>query len=173
MDSQEHSTIREGLIAGLLGAAMVAAWYFVFDAAAGRPFHTPNALGKMVFRGEVGPGEREVIPGIVAGYTVLHLAMFAVGGVAMNLLVPLATRNLSLRMGIWIGLVVGFCLFAGLMYMLFTASGERIPLWSVVGGSLSAVAAMGWYLWRRHPGLATNAQLGDESAPHPPGAQRG
>jgi hypothetical protein len=76
-------------------------------------------------------------------------------------------------MGIWIGLVVGFCLFTGLMYMLFTASGERTPLWSVVGGTLSAIAAMGWYLWRRHPGLAADAQLGDESTPHAPGAPRG
>jgi hypothetical protein len=173
MDTQEHSTVREGLIVGLLGAAIVAAWYFAFDAAAGRPFHTPNALGKVVFRGDVGPGEREILPGIVAGYTALHLVMFALGGMAMTFLVHLATRNLGLRMGIWIGLVVGFCLFTGLMYMLFTASGERTPLWSVVGGTLSAIAAMGWYLWRRHPGLAADAQLGDESTPHAPGAPRG
>jgi hypothetical protein len=173
MDAQEHSTVREGLIAGLLGAAIVAAWYFLFDAAAGRPFHTPNALGKVFFRGDLAPGEQEVIPGIVAGYTVLHLAMFALGGIVMTFLVHLATRNLGLRMGIWMGLVVAFCLFTGLMYMLTTASGERIPLWSVIGGSLSAVAAMGWYLWRRHPSLGTDAQLGDESTPHAPGAPRG
>jgi hypothetical protein len=43
----------------------------------------------------------------------------------------------------------------------------------VVGGTLSAIAAMGWYLWRRHPGLAADAQLGDESTPHAPGAPRG
>ena len=173
MHAQEHSTVREGLIVGLLGAAIVAGWYFVFDAAAGRPFHTPNALGKVVFSGDVGPGEREVIPGIVAAYTVLHLIMFALVGIAMAFLVHLATRNLGLRMGIWIGLVVAFCLFTGLIYMLSTASGERIPLWSVVGGSLAAVAAMGWYLWRRHPGLAADAQHGDESTPHAPGAPRG
>jgi len=173
MDAQEHSTVREGLIAGLLGAAIVAAWYFVFDAAAGRPFHTPNALGKVFFRGEFGPGGREIVPGIVAGYTVLHLIMFALGGIALTFLAHLATRNLGLRMGIWMGLVVAFCLFSGLIFMLSTASGERIPLWSVVGGSLAAVAAMGWYLLRRHPRLAANAQLSDESTPHAPGAPRG
>jgi hypothetical protein len=175
MRAQEHSTVREGLIAGLLGATIVAGWYFVFDAVAGRPFHTPNALGKVFFRGDVGPGEREVIPGIVAAYTVLHLIMFALGGMALTFLVHLTTRNLGLRMALWMGLVVGFLLFAGLTFMLTTATGERVPLWSVVGGSLAAVAGMGWYLWQRHPVLATDAQLGDEvkTTPHAPGAPRG
>ncbi len=173
MEAQEHSTVREGLIAGLLGAAIVAVWYFVFDAAAGRPFHTPNALGKVFFLGDLGPGEREVMPGIVAGYTVLHLIAFALAGIAMAFMVHLATRNLGLRMGLWMGAVVAFFFFSGLSYMLTTATGERVPLWSVVGGSLAAVAAMGWYLWRRHPRLATDAQLGDESPPHSPGPQHG
>lgn len=175
MHPQEHSTVREGLIAGLLGATIVAAWYFVFDTAAGRPFHTPNALGKVFFLGDLRPGVREVVPGIVAAYTVLHLIAFALAGIAMTFLVHLATRNLGLRMALWMGLVVGFFFFTGLSYALTTATGERVPLWSVVGGSLAAVAAMGWYLWRRHPGLNTDAQLGDEvkTTPHAPGAPRG
>lgn len=174
MHAQEHSTVREGLIAGLLGATIVAGWYLVFDTAAGRPFYTPNALGKLFFRGDLGPGDREVIPGIVAGYTVLHLIAFALAGIALTFLVHLTTRNLGLRMGLWMGLVVAFFLFTGLSYMLTTATGERVPFWSVVGGSLAAVAAMGWYLWRRHPGLATDAQLGDEveATPHAPGSPR-
>lgn len=173
MGAREHSTVREGLIAGLLGAVIVAAWYFAFDAAAGRPFHTPNALGKVFFLGDVRPGDREVVPAIVAGYTVLHVTAFALAGIAMAFLVHLATRNLGLRMGLWMGIVVAFSLFCGLSYMLTTATGERVPLWSVIGGSLAAVAAMGWYLWRGHPGLATDAQIGDESPPHSPGPQHG
>ena len=173
MVAQEHSTVREGLVAGLLGATIVAAWYFVFDAAAGRPFRTPDMLGKVVFRGDFAPGAQEVIPGVVAGYTVLHLVMFALAGIALTFLVHLASRNLGLRMGLWIGLVVAFSLFTGLIYMVTTATGERVRLWTVVGGSLAAVAAMGWYLLRRHPRLTTDAQLGDESTPHAPGAPRG
>lgn len=173
MHAQEHSTVREGLVAGLLGATIVAAWYFVFDTAAGRPFHTPNALGKVFFLGDLEPGQREVMPGIVAGYTVLHLIAFALAGVTMAFLVHLATRNLGLRMGLWMGLVVAFFFFTGISYMLTTATGQRVPLWSVVGGSLLAVVAMGWYLWRRHPGLAADAQQGDESTSHAPGAPRG
>jgi len=175
MRVQEHSTVREGLIAGLMGATILAAWYFVYDAAAGRPFYTPNALGNVLFRGDLELGVREIMPRVVAGYAVLHVVVFALAGIGLTLLVHLAARNLALRMGLWMGLVVTFALFAGLTYMLTTSTEERLPVWSVVGGSLLAVAAMGWYLWRRHPRLASDAPLGDEvkTTPHPPGAPRG
>lgn len=172
MHGQEHSTVREGLATGLLGAVIVAAWYFVFDLAAGQPFRTPNVLGKVFFRGDLQPGMTEIVPELVVGFTVLHLILFALVGMGLTLLMHLATRNLSLRMGVWIGLVVAFCLFAGLVYMATTATGERIPLWSIVGGTLAGVVAMAWYLVRRHPGIRTNAQLGSEveTPRHAPGA---
>jgi hypothetical protein len=175
MHVQEHSTVREGLVVGLLGAVVVAAWYLVFDMAAGKPFHTPNVLGKVFFRGDLEPGVREIVPRVVVGYTVLHLVTFALAGIGLTLLVHLAARHLALRMGLWMGLVVAFAFLAGLTFMLTTATGERLPVWSVGGGSLLAVVAMGWYLWQRPPRLASDAQLGDEvkATPHPPGAPRG
>ncbi|HEX6670172.1 MAG TPA: hypothetical protein VF061_11460 [Gemmatimonadales bacterium] len=174
MSAREHSVVREGTVTGLLGAVIVAAWYFVFDMAQGRPFRTPNVLGKLFFRGDLQPGAREIVPEIVAGFTLLHLLMFALVGMGLTLLIHLATRNLGLRMGVWIGLVVAFCFFAGLTYMAHTATDERVPLWSVVGGTLTSVVAMAWYLVRRHPGIRSEAQLGDEvrSPPHPPGSPR-
>ena len=140
MDTQEHSTIREGLVTGLLGAAAVAVWYLVVDAAGGRPFRTPNALGGVLFRGDASPEAREVVPDPVAGFTVVHLIAFAVIGLVLTQVVHLASRNLALRMGLWIGLVVAFCFTAGLTYMLTAATGERLPLWSVIGGALLAAA---------------------------------
>lgn len=81
-------------------------------------------------------------------------------------------RNLALRMGVWIGLVIAFCFTAGITCMLAVATGERVPLWSVLGGSFLGVAVMGWYLLRRHPGIRdTDQPLGDEveAPPHPGG----
>jgi hypothetical protein len=175
MNGQEHSVFREGLITGLLGAVLDAAWFFVFDVAAGRPFHTPNVLGKVFFRGDVNPGAREITPEAVLGFGALHLAMFVLVGIALTGIVHLVSRNPAFRMGLWIGLVVAFCFFAGLTYMLVTSTGERVPFWSVVGGNLLVVGGMGWYLWRRHPRLGTEAPLGAEvkTTPHAPGAPRG
>jgi len=171
MHREEHSAVSEGLIAGLLGATIVAVWYLVFDAAAGKPLHTPNVWGQLLFRGDLQPGVREVVPGIVAGFTALHFGLYVLAGMALTFLVRLAARHLALRMGLWMGLVVVYCLFTGLTYMLATATGERVPLWSVAGGTLLGVGAMGWFLWRRHPRLGSDAPLGAEvrTPPHPRG----
>jgi hypothetical protein len=37
--------LRDGLIAGLIGAALVAVWFLIYDAAIGQPFRTPALLG--------------------------------------------------------------------------------------------------------------------------------
>lgn len=89
----------------------------------------------------------------------------------------LATRNIALRMGVWLGLVVAFGLFAGLTYMLGTATGSRLAPWSVVSASLLGVLGMAGYLWRRHPRLGRwfdEAPLGAEvkPPPHPPDGPR-
>lgn len=177
MHAQEHSIVREGLAVGLIGAIVVAAWYFVFDAVAGRPFHTANALGRIFFQGDVNPGMRAIDPGAVAGYMVFHVAIFALAAMGLAWLAHLASRNLAMRMGVWIGLVVAFCLLTGLIYMLAVATGERLPLWRVIGGSLLGILSMGWLLWRRHPRLSSSFQevpLGDEvrTPGHAPGGPR-
>jgi hypothetical protein len=103
---------------------------------------------------------------------VLHFIVYILLGALLALLTHSAMRDLTLRMGVWIGLVCAFCLVAGLTYMLAVATGERLPLWSVVGGSFLGVVVMGWYLLRRHPEIRnTGRPLGDEvdAPPHPRG----
>jgi hypothetical protein len=177
MHVHRHSTVREGTVTGAIGALIVAAWYFIVDTAGGQPFHTPNVLGRILFRGDLAPGVREIMPNVVLGYTVIHFMIFMLMGMGLTLLVHRATRNIALRMGVWIGLVVAFGLFAGLTYMVGLATGDRFSPWSVVSGSLFGVLGMGGYLWRRHPRLVRSfhkAPLGDEVTPppHPPGGPR-
>ena len=42
--------LREGVIAGLIGAALVAVWFLIYDAASGRPFRTPRRGGPGAYR---------------------------------------------------------------------------------------------------------------------------
>ena len=174
MNVNEHSTLREGTITGVIGALIVAIWYFIVDTAGGQPLHTPNVLGKIFFRGDLAPGVRQIVPQVVLGYTVVHFVVYALVGMGLAVLVHLASRNIALRMGLWLGLVVAFGLFAGLTYMLGTATGDRLSPWLVVSGSLLGVLGMAGYLWRRHPALVRSfdeAPLGAEvkPPPHPPG----
>jgi hypothetical protein len=177
MHAQDHSTFREGALTGAVGALVVAVWFLIVDTAAGQPLYTPNVLGKIFLRGDLGPDVRQIVPEAVLGYTLFHFLLSVLVGVGLTLLVHLATRNIALRMGVWLGLVVAFGLFAGLTYMLGTATGSRLSPWLVISGSLLGVLGMAGYLWRRHPRLGRSfdkAPLGDEVTPppHPPGGPR-
>jgi hypothetical protein len=175
MEENQHSVVREGAIAGLLGAAIAGVWLLLYDMAAGSPLHTPNALGRVFFAGDVNPGPREISPEAVLGFSAVHVLTFLIAGIGLTGIVHLVSRSPALRMGLWIGLVVAFGCLVGLTYMLTTSTGERVSFWSVAGGDLLAVVAMGWYLWRRHPRLGTMAPLGAEvkTTPHAPGSPRG
>jgi len=173
MDVRAHSTIREGTVTGVIGAVILAVWYFITDAAAGAPLHTPNMLGRMLFGAGLRPSVGRIDTGAVIGYTLVHFAVFILIGIGLALLVHLATRTTSLRMGVWFGLLIAFAFFAGHVYMLGLASGERIAPWSVIAGSLLAVLGMAGYLWRGHPRLSRSFReepLGSEvpPPPHPP-----
>ena len=72
MHVQDHSTIREGVVTGAIGGVIVAVWYLLVDTASGRPFHTPNLVGKIFFRGDLAPGVRQAVVvafGLFAGLT--------------------------------------------------------------------------------------------------------
>src|SRR6266704_1178186 len=47
MAPAQRSVLREGIVAGLIGAAVVAVWFLFFDIARGRPFLTPGVVGAL------------------------------------------------------------------------------------------------------------------------------
>jgi uncharacterized membrane protein YgdD (TMEM256/DUF423 family) len=176
MDQREHRTVGEGLLTGVVGAVVAAVWYLIMDTAAGRPFATPNVLGQVFVRGDTMPG-LHVVPQAVVEYTLLHFVVFAVLGIGLVWITHLASRNPSLRMGVWLGLVIGFLLFLGHLLMLANLTRQRLPWAAAIGGSILGFGAMGFLLWRRHPGLRGSfdrAPLGAEvkPPPHPPGVPR-
>ncbi|MEA2723403.1 MAG: hypothetical protein QOH59_1174 [Gemmatimonadales bacterium] len=178
--NHEHSTIREGLGAGLLGGLLALGWYVVFDAARGEPFQTPNALGQVfAARPEGGglPAGQEIQPLAVVEYLILHFVVFGLLGIALAKSTHMATRNPALRMGVWLGLVIAFVAFLGYLLSLYWMTGQRFPWWSALMVDLLGVGSMGLYLWRRHPQLRASLRsipLGSEvkPPPHPPGRPR-
>ena len=178
MHDHQHSTVREGILTGLIGALVVAAWYFAVDVGRGEVFYTPNVLGQVFVGRDTMPTVRQIVPQAVAEYSVLHFVVFLVLGVALSGLTHMAIRNSTLRMGIWLGLVISFLFFLGFLFVLYSVTDERFPWWPSLGGSLLAIGSMGFYLWRRHPGLRGSfreAPLGDEvkPPPHPPAGRKG
>jgi hypothetical protein len=170
MALQEHSTLREGLLTGLVGGLVVAVWYLVVDLGSGTPLQTPSLLGQVFVGRDTMPAVQRVVPQAVAQYAVLHFAVFLLLGIALVALAHLATKNPSLRMGVWLGLVVSFLFFLGFMFMLYSATDQRFPWWRALVGSVLGFGSMALLLWRRHPrlrGTFDQAPLGDEVKPPP------
>ena len=146
---------QEGMVAGVIGAAVVAVWFLILDALAGRPLYTPTVLGTALFgRGALGdPALIAPAPGMVAMFTWVHGLVFVVlGGVASRLL-GLAERNPSFGFGVLLLFVV---FQAGFMAatLVFAAPVLRALAWpAILGANLLAAAAMAGYFWRRHPQL--------------------
>ena len=150
---------QEGMIAGLIGAAVVALWFLAIDALQGRPLHTPTVLGTALFGRGNGLVPLDTLPPsteMVLMFTWVHgLAFAALGGVASHLL-GLAERHPSVGFGILLLFVLfqfGFTAAA----MLFAAPVlQAISLWAILGANLLAAAAMTIYFRFRHPTLQVN-----------------
>lgn len=177
MPQQQHSSIREGLVAGLIGGLAVAAWYFAVDLGRGELFYTANVLGQVFAQGDTIPSTRTITSPAVAQYSLLHFGWFILFGMVLAALVHLSARNAEFRMGVWLFLVIGFVFWLGVSYTLYRLTDQRFPWWTFVIGSLLGIGSTGLYLWRQHPGLRGSLEkrpLGAEvrSPPHPPGGPK-
>lgn len=147
---------QEGMIAGLVGAGIVAVWFLILDTLSGHPLYTPTVLGTALFGRGAGLGSPETLAvsgEMVAMFTWVHALVFAaLGGVAARLL-GLAERNPSLGFGILLLFVVfefGFMVAA----MVFAKSVLTALAWpAVLVANLLAAAGMAGYFWVRHPNL--------------------
>jgi hypothetical protein len=178
MHAVQHSTIREGLLTGLIGGLIVAVWFVAFDIGRGEPLSTPNVLGQVFVERDTMPTVGTIMPEAVAEYWLLHFGVFFLLGIGLVALTHLAVRNPVFRMGVWLGLVISFVFFVGYLVLLYALTDNQFPWLPSLVGSLLGIGSMGLYLWRRHPELRRSFRqvpLGGEVPPpsHPPRAPSG
>lgn len=155
-----HPVLREGILAGLLGAVAVAGWFLVVDFVAREPLWTPAALGSALFQGVSNPEAVRITASTVLGYTVLHLGGFLLVGAIAAGLVAQAEKFPPLVFALLLLLVVFEVFFIGLTVALGEWILESLAWWSVFVGNLLAAGAMGGYLWRSHPILQEKLRSG-------------
>ncbi|HSJ62437.1 MAG TPA: hypothetical protein VK922_00905 [Gemmatimonadaceae bacterium] len=156
MDSR-HSTWREGLIAGAIGATVVAVWFFVVDIIAGHPLYTPTILGQAVFSvlGSTA-GDPQLLH--VAVYTVFHYVVFMLFGVLTMTIVHRSERQPSILALLLIAFVVlemGFYGYTAILSAAGVLPGE-LAWYQVAVGNLLAAVAMGTYMYKLHPAIGRN-----------------
>jgi len=131
--------LREGIVAGVIGAAVVAIWFFAIDAIQGEPLHTPKVLGS-VFLQKPETGQAIVI------YTVLHGLAFVVFGLIGALVMAGAERYPMLIFGLVIlftAFEVGF--FGGIIIVASWVLDELAGWTIFVGNILAAVSMLAYY----------------------------
>lgn len=150
----ERPLVREGVIVGIIGATIIAVWFFVIDMIGGRPLFTPATLGRGMLR-LFGPVPAETGTAVVVViYTIVHYAAFILIGMIASLIVNVANREPSILLGfvvLFAAMEVAFYAFAGLLQEA-TALGS-LAWYNVMIGNLLAAIGMGVYFWRTHPAL--------------------
>ncbi len=145
---------REGVVAGIIGAATIAIWFLILDAIEGRPLYTPTVLGTaLVQRGrELTPFEDlPVSLGMVLLYTVVHgLAFCVVGYIAAGMFAA-AERNPPAIFGLLLLFIFFFCGFMTVAFLFALPVLQALTISMIVAGNILAALVMGAYLWRRHP----------------------
>src|ERR671925_171515 len=127
MAGEPRSVLREGIVAGLVGAVVV---YGV---------NTPIGL--------------EPAPGPILGYTLLHGLAFIAFGVIAASLMAMSDREPAL----FIGFIILFACFEAFFFAMVQVFGlsktGELTWWSVLVGNLLASVAMLWYFFGAHRAL--------------------
>ena len=133
---------RDGVVAGLIGAALVAVWFLIYDAASGRPFRTPALLGAATFQGVTDPAAVPTTAHLVVQYTVLHGVVFALIGVLIAYLIVSAQREPSRVLVLFIALMCFEVFFLALMTWLAHPVLDELAWWAILIANALAAGGM-------------------------------
>src|SRR5438067_1926034 len=150
-----NERIGHGAVGGLLAGLTVALWFLVVDSLAGRPFHTPAVLAGALARQDImAPTFR-----IVAAYTVVHFAVFALLGVAMAAAIGALRLPPRLLLGVPFGLVAQELVFYAGLLLSGTPRVAVVPWPHVVAANVLSGWVLMWYLHRAQPEAVAVAAL--------------
>ena len=147
------SILREGVVAGLIGATVVAGWFLLFDLARGRPLLTPALLGAAVFSDINTPIGLQIAWRFVLGYTIVHGLAFVAFGIIAATMIAASEREPSLVIGVVILFACFETFFLGVVSVLGRAVTDALTWWAVLVANFLAAAAMLWYFLVRHRAL--------------------
>lgn len=140
-----------GIVAGLGGAALLAAWFLFLDVLRGRPLYTPTLLAQVLFSGAPHPGtadavEGEVLPTVL--FTFVHALAFAAIGLAVAEFVRIF--DLAHSRALMVVLLFGaMCIaFFGFGVMFAAVGPHAIPVRDAFVGNALASIGMAVYLGR-------------------------
>ena len=143
--------VREGVISGIIGALIVAAWFMIADLIGGHPFHTPALLGAIIFNGLNQTAPVIASPALVLGYTALHFFAFIMFGVAASITMAASEYEPLVALGVLVLFLCFEVCFAALVTLLDQSAIEEIGWWNIIGSNVLGLAAIITYYEVGHP----------------------
>jgi hypothetical protein len=145
----------DGLIAGLVGAAVIAIWFLFLDTVSGLPFYAPTVLGTALFVGAEDLASTEGVQlslKLTLMYTWVHVLVFVVLGEIAACLLLLTGKNPNLGFCLLLFVILEFG-FVGTAFVFAEPVLDQLDWPAVLLGNFLAAAAMTCYLRLRQPNL--------------------
>src|SRR5207302_11389467 len=139
-----HPLLTQGLITGLVGAGVVALWFFALDVAAGQPLRTPAALGAALLFGASNVAAVQVNVGIVMAYPMVRLTALALAGIVFVAIAEQLERTPGLVLLVAMAMIVLEAVVVSAMALGAQWVLGALGVWEVVAANVLAVGAMGW-----------------------------
>jgi len=160
MKPERVEILRQGMIAGVLGYAVVAAFFAVLNFQAGHSiFRTASVLGSVLFYGLRDIDLLTVSAGPVLAFNGVHLLVFLAYGIVAAWLADLSERGPHLwYVSAILMITFAFHLFGLLLGVSMTLE-SVIPAWSLLVSGLLGSAAVAAYLLWSHPALRHSLTL--------------
>ncbi len=118
MSTRFRGLVPRGVVAGVVGATVLAFWFLVIDGSRGEPFRTPGFLGGAL----LGTDALEPTVGTVLLYTLFHYGAF----IGVGLGVAWALSRIHTTPNIVLGLVLGFGLYDLVFYTSLAVTGVDV-----------------------------------------------
>jgi hypothetical protein len=145
------TVLREGVVAGLLGAAVVALWFLVLDWIQGDPLRTPELLGSALLQ------QPPRLPAVLH-YSIVHGLAFVLFGVVGAVLIAAAERQPVFIFPLVILFTAFEVGFFGAVIILAKSVLDEVSGWEIFTGNLLAATAMLAYYFKGHRHLAHRMQ---------------
>lgn len=142
----------DGLIAGIIGAAIIAIWFLFLDAVTRLPFYAPTVLGHALFLGAEDLASTEGVQvslKLTLMYTWVHVLLFVVLGEIAACLLLVTGKNPNFGFFLLLFVILEFG-FVGTVFVFAEPVLQELTWPTVLLGNLQAAAGMTVYFWLRH-----------------------
>lgn len=147
--------VSEGVLAGFIAAAAVAAMFLAVDLVAGDAFRTPKQLGSMLLSlfgdGAASPD----VATALALYTLFHFVAFMLAGIVVAMIVQITMEKPVTLLLFLILFFVFELAFTGFVAVIDVKSVGGLTPYQVAAGNIVASIAMALFFTARHPRLRT------------------